>query len=76
MDYTLYSKKQINEGLYSLEHVKWYRQWWTKCKVRKDHKCAITERPIKKGSEAYRPITNCGNRYHRICVAFFDKKWE
>ncbi|GAF85121.1 unnamed protein product, partial [marine sediment metagenome] len=27
---------------------------------------------IKKGEQAYRPITNGGNRYERIAQAFFE----
>lgn len=70
--YLSYSLKQLDEGLYSLEHIRWRRQWWTECKVRKDHKCVITGVEIKKGEQAYRPITNKGNRYERIAKAFFE----
>jgi len=70
--YLLYSLIKIGEGLYGLEHIRWGRQMWTICKVRKDHKCVMTEEPIKKGEQAYRPITNAGNRYERISKAFFE----
>lgn len=69
--YLLYSLKKLGEGLYSLEHIRWGRQLWTICKVRKDHKCVITGAEIKKREQAYRPITNAGNRYERIAKAFF-----
>lgn len=70
--YLLYSLKQLSKGLYGLEHIKWGGQLWTICKVRKDHKCVITSKPIKKGEQAYRPITFSGNRYERIAKAFFE----
>lgn len=71
-DYLLYSLKQLGEGLYDLEHIRWRRQLWTICKVRKNHSCAITSQEIKKGEQAYRPITNRGNRYERIAKGFFE----
>lgn len=71
-DYLLYSKVKIGEGLYGLAHIRWGRQVWSKCKVRKDHLCTITTKLIKKGEQAYRPITNEGNRYERIDTAFFE----
>ncbi len=70
--YRLYSIKYLDEGLIGLEHIRWGRQLWTICKIRKDHKCVITEKLIKKGEQAYRPITNGGNRYERISKAFFE----
>ena len=72
--YLSYSLKQLGEGLYSLEHIRWGRQLWTICKIRKDHKCVITGKLIKKGEQAYRPITDGGNRYERIAPAFFKAK--
>lgn len=70
--YLLYSLKKLGDGLYGLEHIRWGRQLWTICKVRKGHVCVITGKPIKKGEQAYRPITNGGNRYERIACAFFE----
>jgi hypothetical protein len=70
--YRMYSLKKLCEGLYSLEHIRWGRQLWSICKVRKDHKCVMTSEQIKKGEQAYRPITNGGNRYERIAQAFFE----
>ena len=70
--YLLYSLERFGEGLYGLEHIRWGRQLWTICKVRKDHSCVITSQEIKKGEQAYRPITNGGNRYERITQAFFE----
>lgn len=71
-NYLSYSLKKLGEGLYGLEHIRWRRQLWTICKVRKDHKCAITGKAILKGSNAYRPITNAGNRYERIISEYFE----
>ena len=73
--YILDSVTRLDEGLYGLRHVRWGRQLWTICKVRKDHKCVITGKAIKKGEQAYRPITtNGGNRYERIVPEFFEAK--
>lgn len=73
-DYRLYSLKQLGEGLYGLEHIRWGRQLWAKAKARKDHKCVMTGKTISKGSNAYRPITNGGNRYERIIPDFFERQ--
>ena len=40
-NYLLHSLKQLGEGLYELRHIRYGRQWWTLCKVRKNHKCTI-----------------------------------
>ena len=71
-DYLLYSLKQIGNSLYGLEHIRYRKQLWVLCTVRKDHVCTITGKAIKKGEDAYRPITNAGNRYERICRALFE----
>ncbi len=70
--YLLYSLIRLGEGLYGLEHIRWGRQLWTMCKICKDHKCVITDVKIKKGEQAYRPITTDGNRYERIAKTFFE----
>ena len=70
--YLVYSLKYLCEGLVGLEHIRWGRQLWSICKLRKDHKCVMTGAEIKKGEQAYRPITNAGNRYERIAKAFFE----
>lgn len=70
--YLLRTKKRLCDGLYGLKHVRWGRQLWTIAKVRKKHHCVITGELIEKGSLAYRPITNGGNRYERIAKAFFE----
>ena len=70
--YLVHSLKYICEGLVGLEHIRWGRQLWSICKLRKDHKCVMTGKMIKKGEQAYRPITNAGNRYERISPTFFE----
>ncbi len=70
--YLLNSVTRLDEGLYGLKHIRWGRQMWSLCKVHKDHKCVITGKPIAKGEQAYRPITNGGNRYERIVPEFFE----
>ena len=70
--YLLYSLTRLGEGLYGLEHIRWGRQLWTICKVRKDHLCVMTSKQIREGEKAYRPITNGGNRYERIDTTFFE----
>ncbi len=71
-DYRIYSLKYLSEGMVALEHIRWGRQLWSICKIRKERKCVMTGKLIKKGEHAYRPITNKGNRYERIAQAFFE----
>ena len=63
---------RFNAELYGLSHIRHGNQLWALCKVRKPHVCAITDQPIKKGEQAYRPVTNAGNRYERIAAKVFD----
>lgn len=50
---------------------------WVEVKVRKDHRCAqCGEDNIKKGDNAWRPITHGGNRMHRICPTCIDELKE
>lgn len=65
---------KFGDGLYGLAHIRFGKQLWSICKVRKDHKCVMTGKLIKKGGQAYRPITNAGNRYERIDKTFFETK--
>jgi len=58
--------------LYGLEHIRYGRQVWSLCKMKKPHKCIITNKDIEKGTEAYRPLTNAGNRYERISREIFE----
>lgn len=70
--YLLHTKKQLGDGLYGLKNRRWGRQLWSIVKVQKKHRCVITGELIEKGSLAYRPITDRGNRYERIAKAFFE----
>ncbi len=49
------------------------RQLWALAKLRqhKTSKCAMCDGPL--GAEAYRPMTNLGNRMERICPAHADQ---
>ena len=70
--YLLHTIKYLSDGLFGIEHIRYGRQLWAKAKTRKDHHCVITGTIIKKGQQAYRPITNAGNRYERICPQVFE----
>ena len=70
--YLSYSKQKLGDELFGLKHIRWGKQLWSTAKVRKEHRCVITGKIICKGDIAYRPITNGGNRYERISVAYFE----
>lgn len=70
--YHLYSIKKFCDGLFGMEHIRYGRQLWTIAKMRKEHRCIMTDSIIPKGDDGYRPITNAGNRYERISPAFFE----
>lgn len=70
--YLLYSIKKLCDGLFDMEHIRWGRQLWSIAKMRKEHRCVMTNSIIPKGGDGYRPITNAGNRYERISPAFFE----
>ena len=50
------------------QHWRWDTQLWAKATMRsrRDAPCAICGQPV--GERALRPITNAGNRMHRICL--------
>lgn len=58
--------KAIGDGVVVLKSSECGEQVWTLCKPRKDHQCVVAEERIRKGDEAYRPITNGYNRMERI----------
>lgn len=60
--------KTINDGLMVLRHIRFKRQLWTTVKMKKKHICVITGDIIEKKCFAYRPLSNRGNRYHRISI--------
>ncbi len=64
MSYTLV--KVIGEGLVGLDHPEYGRQIWSRCKVRKIWDCKASEKRIRPGEGAWRPVTNGQNRMHRI----------
>ncbi len=70
--YRTYSIKMLSDGLFGMEHIRFGRQLWARVKMKKAHRCIITETIIQKGDEAYRPLTNAGNRYERISTTFFE----
>lgn len=41
---------------------------WTVARTRKPHTCATCRRPIDKGNEVYRPLSNVDYRSARICL--------
>lgn len=74
-NYLLKWLQRFNGELYGLKHARHGRQLWGTCKVRKNHTCVITGRLIKKGTQAFRPLTNKGNRYERIAAKVFIEKF-
>ena len=72
--YFLKRLTRLNAMLFGLPHALHGHQLWALCKVRKPHVCVITGQPIKKGEQAYRPITNAGNRYERIAAKVFNRE--
>lgn len=60
------------EGLLVTCHPEYGEQLWSLCQIRKRQKdpCAICGEPV--GREAFRPLTNRGNRYHRLCRRHTD----
>jgi len=60
-------RKVFNEGFVGMWSPLYGKQFWTKCKLRKDPWCAMCETKLKKGDIAFRPQTNGGNRMVRIC---------
>ena len=44
------------------------RTLWTACRVRKAHKCRDCRVDIRKGTNAFRPLTNGYGRMTRLCL--------
>ena len=65
-DYNRASWAERKHSIAMAWHWKYGRQIWTKCKMRKLHKCSVTGKTIEKGDTAFRPITNSNNRSDRI----------
>lgn len=59
--------KRLSDDLVGLSSYDYGRQLWSKCKVRKQHRCRGCGKSFPVGSEMYRPITNKRNRMKRIC---------
>lgn len=55
-----------DRGVYRICSPRWGNQLWTNSRSRKEHICIITGCKILKGVICLRPMTNAGNRYHRI----------
>jgi hypothetical protein len=51
---------------------RWDDMLWTKVKLRKERKCAVTGAMIQKGSVAWSPVTNGNNRMDRISQEGID----
>ena len=57
-----------SDGLMLTMHPRWGRQLWALARLtvkRMNDNCAICELPLQRVS--FRPMTNKGNRYKRIC---------
>ena len=55
-------EKTLDDELEGLQSRRWGRQLWVLAKTRKAHNCVVLLDEIKKGSSAYRPLTNGMNR--------------
>lgn len=66
--------KILSDGVVAINHERYGRQLWSKSKLTKRHKndaCAICGLSV--GDTAFRPVTNKGNRYERICTRHFEQ---
>lgn len=59
--------KTMADGVVGMRSVYGY-QLFTRCKLRKPKKCAECGVDLRKGEEAFSPLTNAMNRMHRLCV--------
>jgi len=63
----------LDATLVSLRSSNYGDQVWFLCTLRghrrsaRPHQCAVCKQVLAKGSRAWRPITNAGNRMERIC---------
>jgi hypothetical protein len=68
--------RKLSDGLLVLLSDLFGQQMWGKGKVtkriRETRNCVLCEGNL--GEQAYRPITNKGNRYERICVKCLELK--
>lgn len=64
-EYQVETVSVLAEGLVGLR-TDAGKQLWTLVKIRKARECSVCRGKIDKGSEAFRPLTNGNNRYHRI----------
>ena len=55
-------------GLALIRHPAYGRQLWSVVKLRKHRRSACVLCGLPVGDEGYRPVTNAGNRYERICL--------
>lgn len=67
------------ESMRTLNHaslIAFKRTLWTRCKVRKVHRCCLCRSEIDKGSAAFRPLRDIYClvvRYDRICQSCADQ---
>lgn len=58
--------KRLNDGLRNIADSELDEtRLWTTVKLRKQRDCCVCSFPIMKGEQAWSPITNGSNRYHR-----------
>lgn len=71
-------KEVYDAGIVRLSHLRWGNQIWCKGKIRKEHRfnCAVSRIRLKKGDEAFHPITNKGNRGERISILEIQKMMQ
>jgi len=59
--------ERLSEGLVGVQSEEHGRQLWGLTRIRKDTTCARCRLAIQKGAQAFRPMGNAANRYHRLC---------
>ena len=64
-----------NDGRYS-DAIYSGTAMWTRTKLRKHTKCAVTSVPLKPGDQAYRPLGNMAYRSRRIAAFVIDGEAE
>ena len=57
---------RLSPGLVVVRHPRFGRQMWALAALRQATTCRVTGRPLAPGELAWRPMSNRGNRSHRL----------
>ena len=61
------------DGVVAIQHPSGDTALWSKGKLRKAKRCAVSGKEMSVGSEAYRPVGNQQYRSSRIAAEIIDK---